>query len=490
MRLSPRIVVQIPAEIEYGTTRKDTLIVSLGIEGAFVKDSFDLDGKVPLLRYELPSGTLEHRVRLVRKTLSGYGLAFVDLDMGAKARLWRYIADRIVSRDECPFCGSRFATLPPRCKACGWDLAFEKEGYFEYREKTAAFKRLESRCAGLPLTELQKLIDFVDVDLLKSRTSEEMEEFVGTGSAMLEVFSKIRKVAKTDLSVLILGESGTGKELTACAIHERSPRKTKPFVTINCAAIPENLLEAELFGYEKGSFTGAYASKKGKIESADGGTLFLDEIGEMPLSLQAKLLRFLQDRLVERIGSTSGRRVNIRVIAATNCDLKAAQDEGRFRSDLYFRLDEFTINLPPLRQRGEDVVVLAKFFLAKFSREMGLTKAFTKKSLDAIEAYVWPGNVREMINKIRRAIVMSDGPTINATDLSLDGPLQGRASSVLPLKEEVNQVEAQKVREILSLCGNNISKAAKLLKLSRPSLYSRIKKYHIEGLAMGRKSHG
>ena len=206
-----------------------------------------------------------------------------------------------------------------------------------------------------------------------------MEEFVGTSPAMLQVFSRIRKVAKTDLSVLILGESGTGKELTALAIHERSPRKAKPFVTINCAAIPENLLEAELFGYEKGSFTGAYTSRKGKMESAEGGTIFLDEIGEMPMSLQAKLLRFLQDRVVERIGSTSGRRVNIRVIAATNCDLNCAQDEGRFRSDLYFRLDEFAIGLPPLRERGEDVVVLARYFLTKFAREMGLTKVFTKK---------------------------------------------------------------------------------------------------------------
>jgi DNA-binding NtrC family response regulator len=488
VRLSPRIVVQIPAEIEYGTVRQDALIVSLGLEGAFVKGPVDPAQKLSCVRYELPSGRIEHRARLVRTTPFGSGLAFVDCEGAMKTRLWRYIADRLVAGSACPFCGEPVATL--RCTSCGWDLAFDREGYFEYWEKTAAFKHLESRIVGLPLAELRKLLDFVDVDLLKSRTSEEMEEFVGTGNAMLEVFSKIRKVAKTDLSVLILGESGTGKELTACAIHERSPRKTKPFVTINCAAIPENLLEAELFGYEKGSFTGAYASKKGKIESADGGTLFLDEIGEMPLSLQAKLLRFLQDRLVERIGSTSGRRVNIRVIAATNCDLKCAQDEGRFRSDLYFRLDEFSINLPPVRDRGEDVVVLARFFLAKFSREMGLTKAFTKKSLDAIEAYGWPGNVREMINKIRRAIVMSDGPTINPTDLALDGPGMGRTSSVLPLKEEVNQVEAQKVREILSLCGNNISKAAKLLKLSRPSLYSRIKKYHLDaGSVMGRKAH-
>ncbi len=294
---------------------------------------------------------------------------------------------------------------------------------------------------------------------------------------------------RPSLSVLILGESGTGKELTALAIHERSTRKSRPFVTINCAAIPENLLEAELFGHEKGSFTGAYATKKGKMESADGGTVFLDEIGEMPMSLQAKLLRFLQDRIVERVGSTSGKKVNVRVIAATNCDLDLAIQEGRFRSDLYYRLDEFAIQLPPLRDRGEDVVVLAKFFLNRFSAEMGLTKAFTKKAIDAIEVYSWPGNVRELINKIRRAIVMSDGTTISVADLGLDGSKTIKSPGVVPLKEEVNHVEAQKVREILQLCSNNISKAAKLLKVSRPSLYSRIKKYNIDTSATGTQPH-
>ena len=476
MRLSPRITVRIPAEIGCGTTRKDTLIVSLGIEGALVQSSLPEEGEL-VMRYELSRSVMEHQVKIVRKSASGYGLVFHDMDLKAKARLWEHIADAL-PHGECPFCGQ--ATFASACPFCDWDLVFDRHDYFEYRERSAVLKRLEARVGALPVGELQRLLTFVDADLLKTKVPGEMEEFVGTSPAMLQVFSRIRKVARTDLSVLILGESGTGKELTALAIHERSPRKARPFVTINCAAIPENLLEAELFGYEKGSFTGAYTSKKGKMESAEGGTIFLDEIGELPMNLQAKLLRFLEDRIVERIGSTSGRRVNIRVIAATNCDLLLAQDEGRFRSDLYFRLDEFAINLPPLRERGEDVVVLARFFLTKFGRDMGLTKVFTKKSLEAISAYSWPGNVREMINKIRRAIVMSDSSAISSADLSLDSPRIIRASSILPLKEEVHQIEAQKVKEILILCGNNISKAAKLLKLSRPSLYSRIKKYRID----------
>ncbi len=486
MRFSPRVEMKLPAEIEIGAEKKDILIVTLGLDGAFVRNSIPaFDGKsLPngfVIRYELPQqGVLEHAANIVRKEADGYALSFCDVARATKLKLWQYIVDNLIPAGVCLFCGQRYTVMPQVCKNCGWDLMIEKQGYFEYHEKMVVVKRLENRVKELKLEQLQKLVNFVDGDLLKVGITEEMQNFVGTSPHMLEIFSKIRKVAKTELSVLILGESGTGKELTALAIHERSTRKNRPFVTINCAAIPENLLEAELFGHEKGSFTGAYATKKGKMESADGGTVFLDEIGEMPMSLQAKLLRFLQDRIVERVGATSGKRVNVRVIAATNCDLDLAIQEGRFRSDLYYRLDEFAINLPPLRDRGDDIVLLAKFFLNRCSAEMGLTKAFTKKALDAIESYSWPGNVREMINKIRRAIVMSDGTTISVADLGINGAKAITSPGVVPLKEEVNHVEAQKVKEILQLCSNNISKAAKLLKVSRPSLYSRIKKYNID----------
>ncbi len=487
MRLSPRISVQIPAEIEFTLAKKDVLITNLGLDGALISNSIQgIDAKqlaaAMIIRYELPQhSVLEHQVKVVRTTDDSYALWFSETDTAVKLRLWSFISDNMIPTLDCPFCGHHYSTALPRtCRNCGWDLGFDKQDYFSYREKTASIKRLERKIGDLKTEELQKLINFVDVDLLKTKPSEEMQEFVGTSPRMLQIFAKIRKVAKTDLSVLILGESGTGKELTALAIHERSARKGKAFVPINCAAIPANLLEAELFGHEKGSFTGAYATKKGKMESADGGTVFLDEIGELPMNLQAKLLRFLQDRIVERVGSTTGKKVNVRVIAATNCDLALAVAEGRFRKDLYYRLDEFAINLPPVRERGEDVVILARFFLSRFSREMGATKALTRKAVEAIEAYGWPGNVREMINKIRRAIVMSDSSTISAADLGLDDGRSVKRSGVVALKEEVNHVEAQKVREILLLCGNNISRAAKLLQVSRPSLYSRIKKYNID----------
>jgi DNA-binding NtrC family response regulator len=478
--------------MELGSVKKDFLMTCIGMEGGYLKNSVHgvdqklLDDGI-LIRYELPQqGLFEHSARVTRRDAGGYALIFYGLDATAKSRLWQFIGDNLVLTRECPYCGQLFGLLPKICKNCGWDLQFDRPDYFAYREKMAVLTRVQTKLSGLPVDQLQKLADFVDVDLLHEVSQEEMQEFVGTSASMLQVFSKIRKIARTNLSVLILGESGTGKELTAIAIHERSSRKKKTFVTINCAAIPENLLEAELFGYEKGAFTGAYSNKKGKLEMADGGTVFLDEIGEMPMSLQSKLLRFLQDRIVERVGSTNGRKVDVRVIAATNCDLTTAITEGRFRNDLYYRLDEFTVHLPPVREREEDILVLSKFFLGKFSREMGMTKAFTRKAVEAIEAYTWPGNVREMINKIRRAIVMSDGSTISAGDLGLDGPKIARHSGIVPLKEEVKHVEAQKVKEILNLCGNNISRAAKLLKVSRPSLYSRIKKYNID-LPMARK---
>ena len=433
MRFSPRIQVRIPAEIEIGAEKKDILMISLGLDGAFIGNSIAAFDVTPLpngltMRYELPQqGVIEHAVAVSRKDANGYALSFHDVARATKLKLWQYIVDNLAPEGECFFCGQRYTVMPEVCRNCGWHLAIDKQGYFEYHEKTVVIKRLEIKVKDLKLEQLQKLVNFVDVDLLRIKASEEMQDFVGVSPHMLQTFAKIRKVAKTELSVLVLGESGTGKELTALAIHERSTRKNKPFVTINCAAIPENLLEAELFGYEKGAFTGAYATKKGKMESADGGTVFLDEIGEMPMSLQAKLLRFLQDRIVERVGATSGKKVNVRVIAATNCDIDLAIQEGRFRSDLYYRLDEFAIHLPPLRERGEDIVLLARFFLNRFSAEMGLTKAFTRKAVDAIECYGWPGNVREMINKIRRAIVMSDGATINVADLGIDSSKAGKS---------------------------------------------------------------
>ena len=253
MRFSPRVEMKIPAEIEIGAEKKDVLIVTLGLHGAFIRNSIPAFDEKALpnglvIRYELPQqGVLEHTANIVRKDADGYALSFYDVAHATKLKLWQYIVDNLAPAGVCFFCGQRYTVIPEVCKNCGWDLVIDKQGYFEYHEKMVVVKRLENKVKELKLEQLQKLVNFVDVDLLKVRASEEMQDFVGTSPRMLEIFSKIRKVAKTELSVLILGESGTGKELTALAIHERSTRKNRPFVTINCAAIPENLLRSGAF---------------------------------------------------------------------------------------------------------------------------------------------------------------------------------------------------------------------------------------------------
>jgi DNA-binding NtrC family response regulator len=326
------------------------------------------------------------------------------------------------------------------------------------------------------------VVDLLDPDVSRQPSTDAFPEFVGTGQAMKEVYERIRKVAPTDVPVLILGESGTGKELTALAIHQRSTRKEKAFVPINCAAIPENLLEAELFGYEKGSYTGAYARKIGKFEYADGGTIFLDEIAEIPPILQVKLLRFLENQIVERIGALAGKKVNVRFIAATNCDLQGAMARGRFRPDLFYRLEAFTIKLPPLRKRGPDILLLAQYFLKKFCREMGVVREFSGEALKAMQDYGWPGNVREIANKIRKALVLSGNHFIKPMDLDLSDPGFSDQEQWSPGNGNGRgKIEKQRVIESLELCRHNISKTAKMLGISRPTVYSLMRKYEIKG---------
>ena len=250
-------------------------------------------------------------------------------------------------------------------------------------------------------------------------------EVIATCPAMKAVYRTVSKVAPTDLSVLVLGETGTGKELVAHALHAKSDRSDAPFVAINCGAIPENLLESELFGHKKGAFTGADTDKIGRIESANGGTLFLDEIGEMPMNLQVKLLRVLQERIIERVGDVAGRPVDIRVVAATNRDPQAMIGEGIFREDLYYRLNEIAIELPPLRERGDDIGLLAQYFLRKYKAQYGgKARGFTNQALVALRSTYWPGNVRQLENHVKKAVIMSDRALLNADDLGLSGAHQ------------------------------------------------------------------
>ena len=314
--------------------------------------------------------------------------------------------------------------------------------------------------------------------LREAQLTSPMEGLIATDDAMLRVCRMIEKVSPTDASVLILGESGTGKELVARAVHAQSGRKGARFVAINCAAIPEQLLESELFGYEKGAFTGAVKTTLGKIETASGGTLFLDEIGDMPLALQAKLLRFLQDRTIERVGGRQEIAVDVRIVCATNRDLQAFITEQKFRQDLYFRIGEVTINVPPLRERAGGATVLAHAMLRKFGNVGGKSKrGFTEEATAALEAYSWPGNVRELENRVKTAMIMAETNLISANDLGLKESTE--SALLFHLKEVRTRAERQAIRQAMSITDGNVSRAAELLGVTRPTLYDLMEKYGI-----------
>jgi len=309
--------------------------------------------------------------------------------------------------------------------------------------------------------------------------SQVLGSIISAAPEMMKVAKTIERVASADVSVMLLGASGTGKELLARAVHEKSGRKGE-FIAINCAAIPETLLEAELFGYERGAFTGAVKSNVGKIEMAQGGTLFLDEVGDIPLPLQVKLLRFLQERVIERIGGRQPIAVDTRIVCATHQDLEAMIGDGRFREDLYYRLAEIVVKIPSLAERPGDAALLARHFVNRFGKDLNTkVQSLSADALAAIDAYPWPGNVRELENRIKRAVIMSDGKSVTSDDLDLPGKSEG---SELPINLRAARETADRraIRQALSRTENNISGAAKLLGISRPTLYDLIKQYQLQ----------
>ncbi len=299
-------------------------------------------------------------------------------------------------------------------------------------------------------------------------------EIVGTSAPMQAVYRKVEKIAPTDISVLITGETGTGKELIAREIHTRSPRAGKPFVTINCGAIPENLLESELFGHVKGAFTGAVANKLGKFQAADGGTLFLDEVGEMPLELQVKLLRAIQERVVVRVGDTRSESVDIRILTATNRDLEKEIAGGRFREDLYYRLNVVNLQLPPLRARGEDVIVIARYLLSRYTREFDAkVKGFSPNATVAMRKHAWPGNIRELENRIKKAIVLAESTVIGPDDLGLSAD---NLPAILTLAEAKDKFQREYINEVLAVNNGNRTKTARDLGVDPRTIFRHLEK--------------
>ena len=303
---------------------------------------------------------------------------------------------------------------------------------------------------------------------------------IGSSGSIDRLRMMVKRIAPTEITALLLGESGTGKEVTANAIHLASDRKKKPFIAINCASIPETLLESELFGFEKGAFTGAHKSTKGKIECAEGGTLFLDEIGDMPFSLQAKLLRFLQEKRIERLGGRQEIPVDVRVVCATNQNLEDMVKEKTFREDLFYRVSEITLNIPPLREREEDVLILAQFFLRRYAQEYKRNvKGFSEDALSAIKSYQWPGNIRELQNKVKSSVIMSSGAQVTAFDLGFYEHQDSSYELSLNLRTVREQAESIAIQKAYALSDGNMSKTAELLGITRPTLYSLIEKYEL-----------
>ncbi|CCE23106.1 PEP-CTERM-box response regulator transcription factor [Methylotuvimicrobium alcaliphilum] len=313
---------------------------------------------------------------------------------------------------------------------------------------------------------------------LQQKNHEPLNGIIAACKKMQEISRTVEKIAPMQITTLLLGESGTGKEVFARAIHDLSDRAKKPFVPVNCAAIPENLLESELFGYEKGAFTGAVKQTKGKIEYADGGTFFLDEIGDLPFNLQSKLLRFIQERTIERLGGRGEIPVDVRIICATHQNIQNLIQQSAFREDLYYRISEMTINIPPLREREGDALIIATGLLRKFNDQHKKSiKGFTKEAAQAIETYEWPGNIRQLENKIKRAVIMAEESLITLNDLEMDG--ENHDALPLNLKEVREAAETLAIKRALNFSNHNVSNAAKLLGITRPTLYSLLGKYNI-----------
>jgi two-component system, NtrC family, response regulator len=315
---------------------------------------------------------------------------------------------------------------------------------------------------------------------------------IGQCPEMLSIFSTINKVAPSDVSIFITGENGTGKELVAHALHEASLRKKGPFIPINCGAIPENLLESELFGHEKGSFTGAHATVQGKLQYANKGTLFLDEIGELPFNLQVKLLRFLQEGVIQRVGGRLDIPIDSRTVCATNVDIVRAIKEGKFREDLYYRISVISINLPPLRERGDDILLLANYFLRMFNEEYRKkARRFSSAAMNFLKSYEWPGNVRELQNRVQRAIIMSNAAALEPSDLGCEIELPDLTVGIQPtisLREARDRVEREMIAAAIDRHNGNIVKTAEALEVSRPTLYDLMKKHSLTPLTPTEKT--
>ncbi|WP_213999949.1 PEP-CTERM-box response regulator transcription factor [Arsukibacterium sp.] len=426
-------------------------------------------------------------------SLSDYELVFADDRASALTQLRRY-EPAVVTLDlglppdpanasEGLACLAEILAIQPDCKVIVLTGNTDNEhalkavalGAYDYYQKP-----IDADVLNIIIQRAFKLTGLEQENRALKASNSAQLDIIGNSDAMIKACRTVEKIAPTEITTLLLGESGTGKEVFARAIHKQSQRASKPFVAINCASIPENLLESELFGYEKGAFTGANKTTLGKIECANGGTLLLDEIGDMPLSLQAKMLRFLQERVIERIGGRQEIEADVRVICATHRNLAEMVASQTFREDLYYRISEITLTIPPLRERGHDIIIIAKALLHKFNKEYhSQIHGFTDSAIQAMLAHNWPGNIRELQNKLKSAVILADNKLIDAPDLGLNGNNHSKIDTLRKVRE---QAETQAIRHAYAVANTNLSKTADLLGITRPTLYALIDKYRLHDL--------
>lgn len=426
-------------------------------------------------------------------SLSDYELVFADDKASAMTQLRRY-EPAVVTLDlglppdpanasEGLSCLAQILAAQPDCKVIVLTGNTDNDhalkavalGAYDYYQKP-----IDADVLNIILQRAFKLAELEQENRSLKASSSVQLDIIGNSDAMLKACRTVEKIAPTEITTLLLGESGTGKEVFARAIHKQSLRANKPFVAINCASIPENLLESELFGYEKGAFTGANKTTLGKIECANGGTLLLDEIGDMPLSLQAKMLRFLQERVIERIGGRQEIEADVRVVCATHRNLAEMVANQTFREDLYYRISEITLTIPPLRERGHDIIIIAKALLHKFNQDYNSQiHGFTDNAIQAMLLHSWPGNIRELQNKLKSAVILADSKLIDAVDLGLNGNNHNKLDTLRKVRE---QAETQAIRHAYAVANTNLSKTADLLGITRPTLYALIDKYRLHDL--------
>ncbi|MDP5137037.1 PEP-CTERM-box response regulator transcription factor [Rheinheimera baltica] len=425
-------------------------------------------------------------------SLTDYELVFAQDRSSALTQLRRYEPDVVTldlglppdpaNASEGLACLNDILSLQPECKVIVITGNTDNEhalkaialGAYDYYQKP-----VDADVLNIIIARAFKISDLEAENRALKSANVGNTDIIGNSESILKAYRTVEKIAPTEITTLLLGESGTGKEVFARAIHRQSPRVNKPFVAINCASIPENLLESELFGYEKGAFTGANKTTLGKIECANGGTLLLDEIGDMPLSLQAKMLRFLQERVIERVGGRQELEVDVRVICATHRNLAEMVAEQSFREDLYYRISEITLNIPSLRQRGHDIVIIGKALLHKFNQEFNTqVQGFTDSAMQSMLHYAWPGNIRELQNKLKSAVILADSKYITEEDLGLSA----RNAKVDTLRKVREVAETQAIRHAYTLATGNLSKTADSLGITRPTLYALIDKYRLHDL--------